>query len=172
MMSQLPQDQSDPLPISQYQSQPSPTHLLLALIQFRELPSAKISIATKMARPFIALEAAAASWVGRQDSGLPLHQQLIEKPTCTLQTAQMPFLQGPVLALLSQTTVSEQRPSTNTGSHNPRLMWDPSHTFCRNILSFQRQRGPETKRGSRHQFQASFTSASPRAAPPSSTDLY
>jgi hypothetical protein len=45
----------------------------LAPIQFRELPSAKISIATKMARPFIALEAAAASWVGRQDSGLPLH---------------------------------------------------------------------------------------------------
>lgn len=32
--------------------------------------------------------------------------------------------------------------------------------------------GPETKQGSKHQFQASFTSANPRAVPPSSTDLY
>lgn len=49
--------------------------------------SAIISIATKMAKPFIALEATATSWVGRQGSGLLLHQGFIEKPASTAPTA-------------------------------------------------------------------------------------
>lgn len=46
-------------------------------------PQLKLALATKMARPFIALEAATTSWVGRQGFGLPLYQGLTEKLACT-----------------------------------------------------------------------------------------
>lgn len=125
-----------------------------------------------MARPFIALEAAATSWVGRQGSGLPLpsgvDREASLQPTNNLDA----YPPRPCSGYLESnySSRSEALNTSKTSSHNSRLTWDPLDTFCRKYFEFLEAMSPESMGGPKHQFQASFRNAGPREVE-SGTDL-
>lgn len=96
-----------------------------------------------MARPFIALEAAATSWVGRQGSGLLLPSGVDWEPSLQSTHCLDAYPPG------SCSGYTESHHSSGSGL-SPTLAvtiwltWDPPQTFCRKPFEFLEAMSPES----------------------------